>query len=128
MEFTREQRSIFKYFNGIEDVFGDPLEIFDTMTHLLGCHPNQAIARIGGVEEVKDATGKATYEVNGELGLPALEALRRFCEAINQAFELVPFDKKTGLGATRQIQFAAWQALHDFNQKKNPNTGLWPTS
>src|SRR3990172_4400462 len=128
LDFTEQDRHIFDYFDGVAVLKGDPLEIFDRMVHLLGCHPNQVTAQIGKVVAKPQDDGTTVYETVGEVGLPALEASRKFCEAIDMAFEMTPFDKTSGLGATKAIRFAAWKALCDFLQKKNQNAELWPTS
>lgn len=128
MDFTREQRNIFEYFNGIEMVKGDPLEIVEIMTHLLGMHPNEVQKQMGWIEEVTLPDGTAKYVSHGQIGLPALEASRKYWEAVERAFEMPPFDKATGIGADRTVKQAAVAALAEFLQKKSSNAGLWPTS
>src|SRR5687767_10577723 len=111
--FPAGERDIFTYHNGIEEVKGDPLQIFDDVTDILGCDPQIVINAFAPKDSPRPA------------GPEALEARKRFYAAITEAFEMAPLDRMTGVGATQARKLAAWNALAEFLQKKSQQPGLW---
>ena len=74
--FPAGERDIFTYHNGIEEVKGDPLQIFDDVTDILGCDPQIVINAFAPKDSPRPA------------GPEALEARKRFYAAITEAFEM----------------------------------------
>lgn len=92
--FTDQQRTIFgPYFNGQEEVYGDPLKIHRRLCHALGGDPNAVIAEANKGDN---------------------DARERVLDAAGWSLEMVPFDKRTGQGATEEVvdqalrQFLEW--------------------
>jgi hypothetical protein len=106
--FTDTERAIFQYFNGVKNVFGDPLKIRRRLYNLLGGDPNEVLNQANnGVPEVKD------------------KATEKLMAAVIYAFDMVPFDKESGKGA---LEYDCRAALDSFvkwiEEKKNPVENL----
>lgn len=79
--FTPQERLIFgPYFNGAEQVYADPIRVYHRLVAALDGDPNAWLKRFG---EPLDT-----------------EARDKVINAAGWSLEMVPFDKKTGQGAT----------------------------
>ncbi len=105
------QREVFPFFDGKEDVFGDPMRIHRLLFKLLDGDPNRVIEQ----SESEDIL------VAG----PAEELL---LEAIREAFEMAPYDRRTGQGATEAHCHAALEAFATFSDEKKTPQENSPTS
>ncbi len=105
------QREVFPYFNGKEDVYGDPMRIHRLMFKLLD----------GDVNRVIEQSESEDINVSD----PAEELL---LEAVRGAFDMVPFDSKTGEGATEADCHAALEAFAAFSDEKKTPQENSPTS
>lgn len=85
MVHDEQERRVFKYHNGIGEVYGDPLEIWKRMLDALD----------GDLSTPMEQAKSDTPEV-------AIPALVRIAEAVRTAFGLAPLDPQTGTGATVQ--------------------------
>lgn len=93
--FSETDRSIFSYFNGKEVVWGDPLRINRRLTHYLGGQVDETIASANSDDPV--------------VSFPATE---RLMDAVDQAFDMVPFDSVAGNG-TRDVD--RYRVLNSFS-------------
>ena len=98
----RTEKDIFQYFDGVLAVYGDPLAIERRMEEHLG----QPIAQ--ALQETKAA----------EISL-SRRAEDRLFAAVREAFEMAPWYKQTGEGATEKDCRLAFKALVDFIKKKS---------
>jgi hypothetical protein len=111
MDFTPDERQVFPYFDGVANVWGDPLDIHDKLTDLLDGDPASV------VEHAKSLDPRTRYD-----------AKRKLDKAVITAFEMPPFDKTTGAGSTRvhrTVALNTWCAWMETHKKKADVT---PTS
>lgn len=108
--YTDADKKVFPYFDGRGNVFGDPLRIWRRLNHMLEGDPNKFLAA------AKDPSPEAAFE-----------AKERVLEATRYAFEM-PFDSKTGEGATEADCEAALNAFEAFLGKKKVSAATTPTS
>lgn len=129
--FTKPEREIFQYHDGAAEVWGDPLLIrrrlileckgrFDTLWDDFFFSPS---------EEWPDSTPENprprwTAEEKAAGILRQAEASEPFLAAVRAAFEMSPFDKATGQGATDadcERAVRAWAAWLADVKKKTPS-------
>jgi hypothetical protein len=92
------------YNNGTNNVYGDPLRITRRLDQKLqGNH---------------DKWAERTYSTRVE---EKAEALGKLAEAAVFAFELVPFDPKSGRGCTEQVAINVLQAFNEWRKEKKEN-------
>lgn len=101
----------FPYHNGVEMVYGDPLGIRRKLTLDLGGDINAAIAKLSSEDAIE-----------------AAEAGDRVLVALRSALGMVPFDISTGVGATDEDCYAAFDAWIDYEEKKNQRAAISPIS
>lgn len=104
---AEQNKRIFKYFDGVEEVFGDPLRI-----------QRDLYLKLGDPDAAFEAAQKGTdyYAAN------------TIVDNAREAFHMVPFDPKTGIGATDEDVEAAITALFEYFEKKSPNIATKPSS
>ena len=105
--FDERQRNIFRYWNGIAYVWGDPLQIY-----------RRLLVAFGG--DMGPTYANAASE-DPAISLPALGEL---ADKVRDAFGMVPFDQATGQGATESDcldALADWSA-HLGLKKKPPDS------
>lgn len=112
--FSAEDKKVFKYFDGSAWVFGDPLHIYRVLQEQTGGELNRFIRESNAkrpcpctMKETPpdpnvlcDLCGNDGHVDNTEVSGPARTAI---LAAVRVAFELKPFDKVTGEGATEEI-------------------------
>lgn len=101
MVHDKQERLVFKYHNGIGEVYGDPLEIWGRMLDALG----------GDLSTPMEQARHQEMEV-------AIPALARIAEAVRVAFEMAPFNPQTGAGATVKDCYAVLKAWNRWLQEK----------
>lgn len=107
-----DQSKIFKFNNGLADVWADPLEINARLNLLL----RGQMARVA----------KDSKSADPDVAWPALLTLR---DAVCVAFGLgKPFDPQTGTGVQWDVWRTAWRAYLDFFQKPAADGGSTPIS
>lgn len=96
-------RNIFgPYFNGLSQVYGDPLEIYRRLNFCMGGNPS-----------------KYLEDANSEDILISEPAKEKLLESARNVFQLFPFDPLTGEGAQEED---VWKVLNDYLdwvEKKN---------
>lgn len=107
-------RNVFRYFNGVKDVYGDPLRIRDDLYILLG-DPDAAFEAAWGKDGDKSRDAKFDVE--------SARASKIIMDNAREAFDMAPFDKDTGQGATDEDVYNAVEALFGYFEKKSENTG-----
>jgi hypothetical protein len=139
--FSKEQTLIFPYSDGTQDLLGDPLEInqrFDIFSggdpervRLDGCPRWQPAIASLTTEEGEQTIDKAGFNEDGtEKGhwqQPSPEDQERFYEMVRYAFQVQPFDRRTGKGCTRKMLNELWNKFQKFLEKKVESGGDQPT-
>lgn len=102
--FSEQERKVFSYYDGAQRVFGDPMRILRGMLREFAGDPNPALENMNHAEAA--------------VWVPAMEGV---VAAVRIAFDMVPYDKATGTGATEADCLAALHAWQEYlNSKKAP--------
>lgn len=99
--FTESQRRVFRYFNGVADVYGDPVAIYRQLLGAFG----------GDLDLIVENSLHPAPEVSAP-------AIGRLVDAVRSAFSMVPFDPATGEGATEPDCLAALDQWRGWIQEK----------
>jgi hypothetical protein len=110
--YTEQERRIFAYHNGRQQVHGDPLRIERVLTAILDGNVNRAL------QQARDAGDpKRTFE-----------AMDRLLGAVRNAFDLHRLDPATGQGATETdccrilSEFVEWMEKKDWRAESLPTS------
>lgn len=103
--FTEQERAIYKYHDGDKEVLADPLEIERRLKAMLGNDLNAHLKKV-----------KDDYE-----------AATQWYSAIDAAFEITPFSKETGKGATIAMKRRLWDDYWTWVKKKDGTTEETPS-
>lgn len=146
MDYPKDQREVFLYFDGAGQRAGDPLEILYRIGNFF---PNQAAVlkmcqageddqeNIAALAAMAAASGQQTDGQPTEQQRSALaaqaaaerfEGHRQLVEAVRQIFEMAPYDRVAGTGATWQHCIRVWNDYQDYLEKKSEQPGSSPTS
>lgn len=111
-----EQRIFGPYNDGMADVFADPFKVFLALVRLLDGDPEAVNkqAREPFPLDSFDGEGKAIPPSAQDVAawrLSTSEAQQQLADAAREAFEMQPFDKLTGCGATDEM---CQKVLDDF--------------
>lgn len=114
------------YWDGEKQVFGDPGELWRNLVgHARGCL-DQLIrdSKVQGPSDSPaddEATLANKQELRNRANAVAFPAIARMMEVARLTFDLLPFDKSTGKGATEKDCDAVLTAFFKFRaeQKKN---------
>jgi len=110
--YSEQDRRIFgPYFNGLQSVYGDPLQINRRLVHALDGDPAPVHERANSQEEAE-----------------RFEAREKLVVAARYAFGMVEFNPTTGQGA---VELDVWTALNSFlewREKKDSTAVTLPTS
>lgn len=104
---AEQNRRVFKYFNGVKDVFGDPMRIYSELCLKLGD---------------PDAAFEAWQKGNDAYADIAM------ADNAREAFHMPSFDPETGAGATDEDVHDAVTALLDYFEKKSLSSDTKPSS
>ena len=111
--FSEQDRKIFPYHDGEQEVFGDPVEIQRRMNAFTKGELNAIIDRTREWEV--DSEGKPVLEdgkpVRANPAEVAAENQERLEAAIRHAFQLPAFDRITGQGCTGAMALTVWNAF-----------------
>jgi hypothetical protein len=99
--YTPKERAIFRYYNGAQIVYGDPLHMDLRLREALGGNAKQVY------EDYND-------DEHPEVNIPATLKL---IEATRAAFEMLPFDPLTGQGARDEHCLKALWDLWEWTEK-----------
>jgi hypothetical protein len=103
--FTEAERQIFEYHDGSAIVAADPMELARRVLQAFEGDPNATIRQM-------------EVEANP---LPVVcVATDRFIAGVRQAFNLEPFNPKTGEGALEQDCHRIWNEYQAWLEKKSP--------
>ncbi len=114
---------VFPYFDGAATVYADPLAIHRQLTRALDGNPNRVLVdvAIGKAEEREAYLDEESWELavaqeeaTEELRYAATEKL---LAAIRQVFQMAPFDRATGQGATEKHCRDALAAFCDYMEE-----------
>lgn len=151
MNWTGE-RKCFKFSDGTQDIYGDPMEIIERMNSFSGGDPERIraaaypapeplfdeIADPHGAPEpiqqprfrtIKDPkTGEETFEQAFFYPEAPFEAKEKFRHMIAYAFGVQLFDRKTGQGFTWGMLGQLWNMFHEWLNEKKERPASLPTS
>lgn len=122
--FSEEDRKVFPYHDGENDVFGDPEEIYLALSREFNGDVAGPLERLEQIAREGLGAGgdpKPDYVTPPELALEAAELNGEINARARRAFGMAPYDRRTGRGATeamcRQVfdDYLAWT-----DEKKNP--------
>ena len=123
------ERLIFKYHNGEREVFGDPLVLKDRIFELSGGEFVKWRRQVRAIPLVRpeesDTEGTMAYFAGVIEGLAARKNLILLAQHI---FEMVPFDDRTGKGATVTECLAVTDAFLLFLGQKKTSSAAQPTT
>lgn len=111
-------KEIFKYNNGREDIFGDPVDLMEKF--VIACGGNYQ-------QRMKDAFPEP-YPEQPEANAVVGQAKQFLIAAVRKTFDLVPFDPRTGSGATAQTAYDTIHSFMNFWFKKKESTEPAPMS
>ncbi len=112
------ERKIFKYHDGLQEVYGDPLLI---QGEIAICFPDS-------VTVVATIRNTRTDESDHVRLMAAWHARRRLCGAVREAFQMAPYDRLTGKGAVDAQCIAVWNLFQEFLLTLKKNGASPPTS
>lgn len=118
-----ENRKVFPYHDGSQQVFGDPFAINKRLWAAVD----------GRLEKIAhDAflppLGPGEPERDPSEHVKAIAAQQALLAAVRQAFEMAPFDRTTGQGATDQDCLDAYDAFITWMAEKKTSSAPTPTS
>lgn len=113
--FTPGPKHIYRYDNGKEKVCADPLIIE-------GCLRTKALTLGTTIDELIKTANKKIGSATGPEQIEIYGAMSKLAGISAEAFELVPFDKKTGEGADMDHALAVLSHFYAWCEKKNPPT------
>ncbi len=139
-QYSAFDRQVFPYFDGATfaeggepvEVYADPREIDRAMAAALGGDVDATIDLCREYEV--DADGKHVLDPQTKLPrriqLPDVvaDANRRLCDAVRKSFQLEPFNRLTGKGATQAMCIKLWNAYQGWVEKKETPAASSPTS
>lgn len=109
--FTQSDKKIFPYWNGRQEVYGDPMALHRRLTIALGGTPNEVLKAAKSESPLENA-----------------HARERLIDAVREAFEMVPFDKTEGAGALDEDCFQALRTLLEWTEKNASRAAASPRS
>lgn len=106
--FSERQRKVFPYFNGVAQVWGDPVAIYRRILAACEGDVNLLLSRVSS-------------EIRDQQPLLWAESMARLMEVVRGVLGMIPFDPSTGEGATDQDCLNALEAWRTWmNEKKAP--------
>lgn len=112
-QFSETDKTIYgPYFNGVQQVYGDPIRLHRRLIHGLSGEQAQVLSDIRN----KEAPEQVRFE-----------ATERFLAASVFAFELAAFDPATGQGMQENAVLALAKDFLGWIKKKEPSTPTAPT-
>src|SRR5574341_2178294 len=104
--FAERERDIFgPYWDGVKNVFGDPMAIYRKFRHELGEEPNKVFA-----------------DAHSDIEQIRFEARNKVVQAVMTAFNMVPFNSDDGTGAKERDCNRVLADFIDWIEKKNLNS------
>ena len=135
MNYTQDQKECFKYFNGANTVFADPLSTYRKILVETRGKPNElqraASMRIEPPDEMLKTLNihvymQAEQEYAQKLA-DASHAADLLEELTRKVFGMVAFDSATGQGANSYHCMKVWDDFAAFMSKKKPKPESEPT-
>lgn len=107
---STETYRVYKYFNGIQEVYADPLMVHRHLMRLLD-----------------GASERIVNEANSDDVAISTPARDKLVAATRQAFGLLPFDPMTGAGAVEEEVMRIWDDFNCWLDKKKAKQETSPT-
>jgi hypothetical protein len=105
--FTPDDRLIYRYSNGEQDLFGDPLAIKRSLIQLAG-------GDLPGLIEKAVPPDELNNQENPAAAAMRIDAEEKLVEIIRKAFQLPKVDPKTGSGVTDSMVWRVWDDFSEF--------------
>lgn len=116
--YSDEERRVFKYFDGEQEVYGDPLALRTEIFIATNGDPDSLSKKI---------FIPLTPDTPPEQIIEAYKAEKKLVEIVRDVFKMKPFDPTTGAGATVDHCRMAWRMLTRFLNGEKKNTVKSPT-
>lgn len=118
MQFADNEKVPFQYFDGVQDVYADPLELL-----------NQIMMRTGGKpNELRKKVFSAPPGADIQLVAESADAVDQLVAVTRDVFRMPPFDPQTGQGAMWAHCLATWDKFAVFMKDEKKNTDTSPTT
>ncbi len=121
-----QNNNLFRYFNGFEQVYGDPFEI-DSRFAKAAITEDLELLDSWLTEVPRDEEGNLLIDkITRPQEQLYLEACSRYIPLVRAAMEIKPFNKKTGEGLTGEDVLLTWMSYRSWRNdvKKNIETLL----
>lgn len=110
---------VFRYFDGVQYVYADPLPIMRQILLRTGGKPNELPNRVFAVPP--NTTDVAAL-------VDSAEAAEQLCAMTRELFQMVPFDRLTNAGAKDAHCWKVWDEFAAFMSTQKKNSVILPTS
>lgn len=118
MQYSDEQRVIFRYYNGETEVFGDPLRLYRQILAMTAGKPTELSEKV-----FIDLSKASPQDI-----LASGEANDKLVAIVRQVFQMKPFNPVDGTGAMEAHCHAAWRELATFLSIAKKKEGNSPTA
>ena len=119
----QKEKKIFKYFNGFEEVYEDPFEIDWRFQQASSMLPNfETIDNWLDLPKDEDGNMLPVSEIEPAKLKMYNDACHSYIPLIIKAFDLKPFDKKTGEGMTGEDALNLWASYLEWQNNVKKNT------
>lgn len=122
MMYTEADRHIFKYHNGAEEVYADPLAALRQVMFLTGGDPDSLTDAVFYPKKNNEVTGDisamTTQDQRVKAALNAKQAEQKIIAVVREVFEMKPYSKKDNTGAQDSLCLIVWREFTRYIAKK----------
>lgn len=124
--FSEQDRAIFEYHDGNNKVFADPLALRRKLYQVFDGDPDRAIQAAAKADTKYDDKGQEIPEEPAQL-LNRMYAEEKLVAGFRQLFDMAPFDRTTGTGASEAMCRQVWAQFVEFLEKNDARGEGSPT-
>ncbi len=118
--FDEHERKVFSYYDGQEERMGDPLAVYAELVCQCDGDLDGAVKASRRQAPEGHPEGEALPPESPDAYLGRMQAQKRLLAGVRVALAMVPFDGKTGKGATDQHVLAAMNRFFGWTEKNWP--------